>query len=97
MTAALDLTPWVGACTSCGAQIVWATTGREAIPINPQPSVDGNTVLTVQYELGGGQQLVATVLTSDRVVTARARGMTLHTTHFSDCPYADQHRKRRTR
>jgi hypothetical protein len=96
MSTLLDLEPWKGRCTTCGAAIAWAiTTEGAAIPVNPAPAVDGNTALTVEHDLFGGRHLVATVLNRERVATARARGMALHTVHFTDCPHADLHRRRK--
>lgn len=93
MPAALDLTPWGGNCTSCRAAVVWAVSdaGR-AMPVNPKPSDVGNVTLAVHRD-----RLVGGVLSHSKAVAARAHGVPLHTSHFVDCPDADNHRRRNRR
>jgi len=89
---AVNLAPYRDTCRSCGADIAWATTsGGRPMPVNlvPNPEI-GNVALTVHKGT-----LLAGVLGRNQAAGARGRGMQLHTSHFVECPHADQHRKPR--
>lgn len=75
-----------GTCGSCGATVIWAVSyGGSKIPFNAEPDeLAGNITLTVDE-----QGLVhATVLQHG------ARQPPLYTSHFVDCPYADENGRR---
>ncbi|WP_370944044.1 hypothetical protein AB5J62_33725 [Amycolatopsis sp. cg5] len=88
----LDLSPWRGTCATCGAAVVWATTAAgKPMPVNPEPAPErGNVALSVH-----GGQLVAGVLRRNQAAGARDAGLPVYASHFTDCPHADQHRRRR--
>ncbi|WP_158884074.1 hypothetical protein [Amycolatopsis anabasis] len=90
MTTNLDR--WRGTCGTCGAPILWATTrAGKPMPVNPEPAPErGNVLLAVQ-----DGQLVAGVLRRNQAAGAHDAGLVLHTSHFTDCPHADQHRRSR--
>mgnify|MGYP000211004546 CR=1 FL=1 len=72
----------MSACRSCGAQIVWATTGHgKAMPLDAEPAADGN----VRLDRG-----VAVVL-GDLERTAHAGP--LYRSHHSTCPQAKDWRR----
>jgi hypothetical protein len=72
----------MSACSSCKARVLWAkTTTGKDIPLNPDPVIGGN------LELQDG--VVRYVKPSGTVA--------LYTSHFSNCPNADAHRKERRR
>ncbi|MEV7264663.1 hypothetical protein AB0N38_14035 [Micromonospora aurantiaca] len=76
-------------CRSCSAGIAWATHERtlNPMPVDVEPSPDGNLALTLT---GHG------TLTCRVVNPAKAFGRTdLHKSHFASCPNADQHRRPR--
>jgi hypothetical protein len=73
----------VVACRSCDARIIWArTTGDKAMPVNAEPSPDGNVELVRQ-----GHRVIATVVTA-----ATLFGPALRNSHFVTCPEADKWR-----
>ena len=85
MTGDRQATPTftVVACRSCDARIIWArTTGDKAMPVNAEPSNDGNVELIRQ-----GHRVIATVVTA-----ATLFGPALRTSHFATCPEADRWR-----
>jgi hypothetical protein len=70
-------------CRSCDAPIKWAKTrAGKTIPVDAEPSADGNLVLVPDF-LGG---LFALAADSD---PDKPR----HKSHFATCPNADAHRK----
>jgi hypothetical protein len=72
----------MSACSSCKQPILWAkTTTGKAIPLNPAPIAGGN------LELKDG---VARVVQPHPAVK-------LYTSHFTNCPQANSHRKERRR
>lgn len=85
-------------CRSCGASCMWATTrGDKPMLVNVRPVATGNVLLDEQRGADGGLILRAEVLSKGQAAGARAAGRRLHTSHFVDCPQADQWRtKRRT-
>ncbi|GAA1962081.1 hypothetical protein [Amycolatopsis minnesotensis] len=87
-----DLAPWRGTCATCGLPVLWATTpAGKAMPVNPEPAPErGNVLLSIR-----SGQLVAGVLRRGQAAGARDAGLPVHTSHFTDCPHADQHRRPR--
>ncbi|MGH2716031.1 MAG: hypothetical protein ACRDM7_19545 [Thermoleophilaceae bacterium] len=75
------------ACRTCKAEITWAHTGEKWMPVDAQPTADGNVLLT------GGNPPRAEVLAGERLVKARAAECRLYRSHFSSCPDAQKHRK----
>lgn len=80
-----------GTCRSCHAPILWVTTTKGAdMPVDPEPSSDGNVQLTAHGDL-----LFAHVLGTHHAAAAREHDTPLHQSHFATCPNAAQHRKAR--
>lgn len=72
-------------CKSCGKPILWTkSTNGKAMPIDPDPSPNGNIFLK------GGEALV---LTKYSVEGQRKLGNPLYTAHFVTCEYAKKHRR----
>jgi len=70
-------------CSSCEAEIIWAETGSgKHMPLDAVPSDKGNMVFVK------GKTWVATEM--DRRLYRE-----LHASHFSTCPNAAHHRRRR--
>ena len=81
-------------CKSCGAEILWAKTpnGR-MMPLDMQPTPTGNIRL-----LSDGTCEVLTKDDLDGIDEKCSLGSyvpRLHTSHFSSCPGASEHRKAR--
>ena len=77
-------------CKSCGAAIRWVTTLMGSrMPIDPEPSKQGNVLLV----RGGTQARVVKSGADCRHL--RERGDKLYTTHFVTCPQAGEHRRPR--
>lgn len=82
-------------CRSCGAPVVWArTTDGKPMPLNAVPDPAGNVAAhrdpTAVSAYGGA--LVARVLKAgEEPAPWEVRG----TSHFSSCPNADEHRKKK--
>jgi hypothetical protein len=75
-------------CKACDAPIVWAKTPNgKVIPIDAEPSPDGNVVL---FAGPGSGELLAFF----RNVKGAHR---LHKSHFATCPNADRFRKWRAK
>lgn len=71
-------------CVSCGAALRWGVTGTgKRMPVDAQPSVDGNLVL---------DRGAIYVLAGERLVAWRAENRPLYTSHFVTCPHAAVHR-----
>lgn len=90
------LAPFRARCGSCRADILWAKSAAsgKSIPINTKPSqTHGNVVIYIDPD-GDEPRLVATVLTRGQREGAQVDGKTLYTSHFSDCPNANGHRRR---
>jgi len=81
-------------CRACGAQVVWTITpqGNRA-PINYHPA-DNGTILVMSPH-GYGERL-SIVLSGPALERARAHALPLHTSHFADCPKAEEFRRRPT-
>lgn len=74
-------------CRSCGRPVVWAATKNDKLmPVDAEPTADGNVELAVGA-LGRG--VVATVLTGPSLMSTPLR-----TSHFATCPQADEWRSR---
>lgn len=72
-------------CRSCNARVIWATTSTlKAMPVDPEPSADGNVVLEHQ---GGGAYTARVLKKGEAHVGER------HKAHFATCPQAAQHRR----
>ena len=69
-------------CKSCGKPFEWwRTEAGKSMPIDPEPTTDGNVMIDV----------VKNVV---RVVPAGSH-VPLYRSHFATCPAADSHRSRR--
>jgi hypothetical protein len=69
-------------CVTCRAPIRWAfTVNGKPMPLDPDPVAGGNVALD---DTGR-----ATVVPADR------RAGPLYVAHFTTCPYAAEHRRRR--
>ena len=78
-------------CRSCDAPMYWAMTNKgRRMPINPQPSPQGNVHLFKVHDM-----LKAAILGAAQLALARERGQTLYTSHFATCPKAANHRGKR--
>lgn len=74
-------------CRSCRKRIIWAITGKmRRIPIDPDPTPDGNIVLQDQGKFRPPLATVHTVRPPDTM---------LYKSHFATCPAAAAFRKRR--
>ena len=78
-------------CTSCNANIIWATTAAtgKAMPVDVEPHPGGNVLLT---ERVGRSPLAEVVAPGQDSLIA---GEPLRRSHFVTCPQADQHRRSR--
>lgn len=74
-------------CKSCGATIRWAVTAKNGrrIPLDPEPSLDGNLVEVASDSPGP----VVAKVAADAVAYPR------YTSHFATCAFAAHHRKRK--
>lgn len=79
----------MSACRSCGASILWAVTGaqRRPIPLDAVPAVDGN----IELDRTTDPPYAKTWGTSH----AWSEGTHRYRSHFSTCPQAAEHRRRR--
>jgi hypothetical protein len=87
--ALTDRTPegyQIQACRSCNAPIIWASTGTKTMPVDAEPTEEGNVELA-PGSLGRG--VVATVLTGPALFAGPLR-----TAHFVSCPDAGEWRRR---
>lgn len=86
-----ELGPFIRACRSCDASIIWARprTGR-VMPVDAAPADGGNILLEVRQGF-----VRATVLGPNAVEHRGAQAKTLmHKSHFATCPDADGWRQR---
>lgn len=79
-------------CRSCGAPIIWIKTqGGKSMPCDPD--------LTMYWQKPGAAGKIVTP--NGEVISCTFTGDMRHATglgyvsHFSTCPHADQHRKRK--
>lgn len=77
-------------CSTCERPLLWAWSEHgKRIPIDPEPTTDGNIVLR---RIATGADSVAHVLGRDEETDEER-----YTSHFATCPQADTHRRRRER
>ena len=90
-SAALHGTPGWKPCQYCGAPMLWALTDAgKRIPLNPGADPAGNVAVRfADGEVGAAH--ARTLKAGERLEVGEQRC----TTHFSDCPKADQARKPR--
>ena len=75
----------MSACRSCGRPVIWAVTpGGRSIPLDPDPTDDGNLTLDTSS--------LRAVATPARATTAGYRK--LYRSHFTTCPHANQWRRK---
>ncbi|APE09727.1 hypothetical protein BO226_11340 [Rhodococcus sp. 2G] len=87
-TFATDITK----CRTCRAEIVWASTTKgNAIPLEPEPSPNGN--LNVYPVPADPRGRIAIVVTNSRRAALAAAGIPLYVSHFLSCPDAAEWRK----
>ncbi len=84
-------------CRSCRAPIRWADVNGRAMPLDPEPTPDGNVVITLVHHEGSSLERAEA-----RVLTAREQRLlhpdrTRYRSHFATCPNARRHRRPRTR
>lgn len=80
-----------GRCRSCEAPIVWAVTAAgRAMPLDPDPTPDGNVVSDGRDEQGRVQVIVFA-----KPADVPADRPLRYASHFVSCPDADQHRRKR--
>jgi hypothetical protein len=79
-------------CRSCPAPVLWANHKKtnQPNPLDPEPTADGNLLVTRSE-----QGITYEVLTGDELTKARAQGFPLYVSHFATCPNSKQHRKAR--
>lgn len=82
-------------CGSCGAPVVWVRTPSGArMPLDPMPLPDRDLAPSLVAKHHDECRVIATVDLDAAREWLRA-GWTLHRSHFSTCPNASQHRRRR--
>lgn len=75
-------------CRGCGAEMkMMPTASGKKIPLNPEPDPDGNLVIFAgkAHYASAEQQRAA----------REGKNVTLYSTHFSNCPKANDFRKPR--
>lgn len=78
-------------CGSCRAPIIWAMTrNARSMPVNAEPVAKGGNIALAA---GPNGTPIATVLSVAQQFGRKA----LYTSHFTDCPNADRHRRPRSR
>lgn len=84
-----------GRCGSCGAAVVWTTTGKgKSMPVDAEPVVGGNIRLTQRtYPLGP----LATVCGPLPLELEADDDGIRYLSHFVTCPHSAQHRRPRVR
>lgn len=74
-------------CRACGAAIIFGRTNAgKAIPLDAEPSTDGNVILDSDG--------MAFILGRDAATAEHAKGTELRVAHFVTCPDAARFRKR---
>jgi hypothetical protein len=84
----------VSKCRTCGASIFWvATAAGKLMPVEAQPSPDGNVLVD---DLGGGLVWRATVLGPGELelVKLAEPDRPRYLSHFATCAHAELHRRR---
>lgn len=89
----------MSACRSCGAAIWWGITAAgKAMPIDVEPTADGNVVRTGQMlPSRNGDYLpeVEVRAVEPQPFDAPEDNAPRFTSHFATCPHADEHRRAR--
>ena len=82
----------IGQCRSCRAPVIWARTeAGKRMPLDPEPTADGNVRPDIPNRYDGeGNVLVAVLGPLER----EAHDGPLHVPHFATCPDADRWRRR---
>ena len=76
-------------CRSCGRRITWLRTpGGKSIPVDEDPTDDGNIVIDVEHS-----QLVAQVYRNAEMARTFAAGEPRYVSHFVTCPDAPEWRR----
>lgn len=76
-------------CKSCNAAIEWfTTTAGKSIPLDVEPTADGNLVVTATGDVQALGPLELLALPA---------GTVRRTSHFATCPHADSWRGRKDR
>lgn len=90
----------MGACSSCGARVLWATTvaTRSAIPLDPEPVDVGTPGALVVVTQGPkrwayGPKVLA-ILLLERLPDSKVADYPHHLSHFATCPNANTHRRK---
>lgn len=78
-------------CRSCQQEIIWVRTASgKAMPVDAQPSPDGNVAVGPVRGLNGQAHRAGRVL---RAGEEPAPGEARHRAHHWTCQFADRHRK----
>lgn len=79
-------------CRSCHAPIRWAVTQKgRRMPLDPEPTPDGNLVLAPAVEARRAPTVVALTAHNDPPLDPNTPR---YTSHFATCPDAPRHRRR---
>ena len=82
----------VHACSSCKAEILWATTTRDkALCLDLKPNEAGVWVVRLQSAEGGGVKVRCFHRAVGQLLEP---GEKRRTSHWATCPNADQHRRK---
>ena len=77
-------------CSSCGAEILWATTEKsKAMCLDVEPSEAGTWITRLRAKEGGGVRILCFYKAMGEPVNP---GEKRRTSHWSTCPNAKQHR-----
>ena len=77
-------------CSSCQAEILWATTPNDkAMCLDVEPNPDGTWITKLRAKEGGGVRILCSY---KKVGEPTAPGEKRRTSHWSTCPNADKHR-----
>lgn len=82
----------VHACSSCKAEILWATTTREkALCLDLEPNKAGTYAVKLRRTEGGGVKVLCFYRPIGKPVDA---GEKRRTSHWATCPNAESHRRK---
>ena len=77
-------------CSSCGAEILWATTpAGKSMCLDVEPSPEGTWTTRLRAKEGGGVRILCVYRKAGEPVNP---GEKRRTSHWSTCPNADKHR-----
>jgi hypothetical protein len=92
-------------CKACGAEIIWAVVEESGLrmPVNPEPTPDGNVLLSVVVQGGARRVGIGGVFCPAGTLLARIlkkgeevdEGRPRRVAHFTTCPKAGAFRKKR--